>query len=71
MNFEAVAGKRCNGYFHERFAHGGEAVEAHAQSPEILPPCECMLEDPPDLALATAVRLTPTGDLRSDAGSVQ
>lgn len=61
----------ASGDFHERLVYGREAFEPDSQASEVVQPCEGALDDPPGLSKATAVRLTPTGDLRGDAGSVQ
>ena len=61
----------AGGDFHERLVYGGEALEPNAQASEVMQPREGVLDDPPGLAKAAAVGLSPTCDLRSNTGSVQ
>jgi hypothetical protein len=61
----------ATGDFQEGFVDGGEALEAHAQSLEVVQPSNCSFYTPTGLAETTAMRLTATGDLGGDAGGVK
>ena len=50
---------------------GGEALEAHAQSLEVVQPSNCSFYNPTGFAKTTAMRFTATGDLGGDAGGVK
>jgi len=49
----------------------GEALEAHAQSLEVVQPSNRSLDNPTGFAKTTAMRFTATGDLGGDAGGVK
>lgn len=60
----------ATGDFQEGFVDGGEALEAHAQSFEVVQPGNRSFDDPTGFAKTTAMRFTTTGDLGGDAGGV-
>lgn len=48
-----------------------KAFETNAQSPEVVQPGKCALNNPSGSAEATAMRLARTADLGGDAGRLQ
>jgi len=59
------------GDFQEGFVNGGEALEAHPQSLEVVQPSNRAFDNPTGFAKTAAMRFSATGDLGGDAGGVK
>ncbi|MGF6664089.1 hypothetical protein QF000_005757 [Paraburkholderia atlantica] len=71
MSLQVSPTDDAGGDFHGRLVYDCEAFEPDAQAPKVVQPREGVLDDAPELADPTSVRFAPTGDLRSNAGSMQ